>query len=317
MWHLLTSVVTFTVGDIHIMALKLKCRCGKVLSVPESAIGKKGKCPNCGVSFVIPGRKPAVHGPPAEESKPEPEDHLAGFSDLSSDLDDLLDEPFPAASDTGISAAPAPSPSEVPKAKKRSSTRQQMGKLANGIKLVFWGTLLTVGAIPIAFILGIIGGVSLAVIPSGMIIVGSLLATFGRITCLAAPSKAGGKPFLVIAVLCDLASGGISLIGLFAEEPSPIAEAISSLLSFGTMILFLLFLRAVAKSVGEERLAEDVVAVIVYILLTIVLIIMTPISLFIFPLLPLITAIGFMACGLISLVKYLNLLQLMAETVRP
>ena len=30
------------------MSVTVKCKCGQVLVVPESAAGKKGKCPKCG-----------------------------------------------------------------------------------------------------------------------------------------------------------------------------------------------------------------------------------------------------------------------------
>lgn len=39
------------------MSTTLKCRCGQTLSVPESAVGKRGKCPKCAATFLIPAPK--------------------------------------------------------------------------------------------------------------------------------------------------------------------------------------------------------------------------------------------------------------------
>jgi phage FluMu protein Com len=42
------------------MPIKIKCKCGKVLAVPDSMAGKKGRCPACKVILSIPAAK----GPP-------------------------------------------------------------------------------------------------------------------------------------------------------------------------------------------------------------------------------------------------------------
>ncbi len=57
------------------MSIPVKCKCGKVLNVPDSFAGKKGKCPHCKAVLDIPakGKAPGAGGapprPPAAETK--------------------------------------------------------------------------------------------------------------------------------------------------------------------------------------------------------------------------------------------------------
>jgi len=50
------------------MALNIRCACGKTLQVPESAAGKRAKCPHCGRVFQVP--RPSVAFEPAHLSEP-------------------------------------------------------------------------------------------------------------------------------------------------------------------------------------------------------------------------------------------------------
>lgn len=47
---------------------RFKCPCGKILSVPEAAAGKKAKCPGCGRLLRVPE---AQAGPTADVAEPE------------------------------------------------------------------------------------------------------------------------------------------------------------------------------------------------------------------------------------------------------
>lgn len=46
------------------MAVEFQCACGKTLSVPDAAAGRKAKCPSCGTVVNVPGVAPP---PPSEE----------------------------------------------------------------------------------------------------------------------------------------------------------------------------------------------------------------------------------------------------------
>jgi len=42
------------------MTIEFRCACGKMLSVPDDAAGRKAKCPNCGALRDVPGEPPPV-----------------------------------------------------------------------------------------------------------------------------------------------------------------------------------------------------------------------------------------------------------------
>lgn len=317
------------------MAIKLKCPCGERLSAPESAVGKRGKCSKCGMTFIIPGPKAATPAAStsAAPSKPAPKpaddpdfglpDLGEDLSDLGDDFGDLLDDalnepsPAPSTSETNPFASPTATTAPSPGSSKQRGgvTRVQMNTLANGIKLVFWGTVMVV----CASVLAALGGLflpTLALISLGISVVGGLISTVGRIVCLGGPTKAGGKGLLIAAVACDLIAVGISLVAV-AGTAIPFADLVTSLLNLATLILFLLFIKSVATSIGQEHLAKDAWTIIILVVIAIVLLIATPLSIFIFPLLPLVTVLGFIGVGLAAVFKYLNLLQYTAEAVRP
>ncbi|MDQ7780835.1 MAG: hypothetical protein RDV41_14155, partial [Planctomycetota bacterium] len=56
------------------MAITVSCACGKVMSVPDSLAGKKGKCPGCQavITIPVPGGAPApsTKAAPAAPAKP-------------------------------------------------------------------------------------------------------------------------------------------------------------------------------------------------------------------------------------------------------
>ncbi|MGI9455573.1 MAG: hypothetical protein ACR2NU_03380 [Aeoliella sp.] len=313
------------------MALKLKCPCGKTLSAPESAVGKRGKCPKCGMKFVVPGPKkkaPAATSTPAPSPTPEPaaeveddfgldlpdlgglEDDLGGMSGL---LDEALDEPLKAREPVVDSSNPYASPQSAAPAKKQS-THERMGTLANGIKLVFWGTVLAV----VAFLLAVFGGLAALFTGSEVPLVGVLISPFlslggyvlaviGRIMCLSVPEKVGAKGLIYACVACDLAAAAIH-VGSLVTDISPFIELGAGVLGLATLILFVLFIKAVARFIGQEHLAEDARKVILLVIVCI-----ASIFLIIIPFVAILT-IGTLLYGVY---KYLNLLQHTAEYVRP
>jgi hypothetical protein len=298
------------------MALKLKCRCSEQLSAPESAIGKRGKCSKCGMVFVIPGPKRAVPaaGPPVAARRDDlgldlPDlggsTGLSSFGDL---LDDALKEPAPATREPAASSA---AEKTAASARRRGSSRAQMGVLANGIKLVFWGTLIGMTSI-IFSILAALMSPALILVAVGVSLLGGVLSTIGRIVCLGAPSQVGGKGLLIGAVACDLASIGIAIAGAFGESEL-LARAISQVLWLATLILFVLFLRVVATSIGQEHLADSAQSVIVLVVIAIV----TIIGMVVVPIFGLIGVFVFLGCTIMAVIKYLSLLQHTAESVRP
>ena len=73
------------------MAIKFKCTCGHVLSVPDSVAGKSGKCPKCQkvLKVPVPGNKPAQPKP----AQPKPAAATASVSSgVAGAMDSLFDE---------------------------------------------------------------------------------------------------------------------------------------------------------------------------------------------------------------------------------
>lgn len=318
------------------MPLKLKCRCGEKLSAPESAAGKKGKCPKCGMKFVIPGG-PAVGtaaaAPATTSSGAEPLTTATRRPAAPADpfgldlpelgtrgqLDDLFDESFDAsmaAATTTPEANPFASPQTVAQPKKRGSTRAGMNRVANGIKLVFWGSVMIVGSIFVAMFGGtaavFVGPELLLVVLAGVYFIqlaGGILSLIGRLLCLAVPPQVGGKGLIVAAVALDaVAFGGGVMAGIGTIEED-VANLIGAIAGFATFILFVLFVRKVALFLKQKHLVDDAKLVLVLL----VAIFPGGLAAALIPCLGVVALIGLL---IYFMVKYLNLLQHTAEAAR-
>lgn len=317
--------------------LKLKCRCGEKLSAPESAAGKKGKCPKCGMTFVIPGGAAVGAGAPAHSAsgatsagggattaapaKPTVPADPFGLDlpklGASGPLDDLFDESFDASMTAGttLPANPYASPKTVSKPKKAGSARAGMNRVANGIKLVFWGSVMAViGAVAGALAKQVapLGGAEVALLAAtaGLFIqfAGSVLSVIGRILCLAVPPQVGAKGLIVTAVALDVVAILLGvLIGVGAIHPA-VGLGVAALGNIVTFFLFVFFVRKVALSVKRKDLADDAKMVLVMIGVTVLSI---PALI-----IPCIGALFFLGMILFVMFKYLNLLQHTAEAAR-
>jgi len=108
------------------MEIRLRCKCGRILSIDEAHAGQKGKCPGCGAVFRIPpataGRKPEVAEASSQEKQtrapvPTPTPVAETPREPETNKSDwfLESSPPPAQASAGTaSAAPAPSEPAVP-----------------------------------------------------------------------------------------------------------------------------------------------------------------------------------------------------------
>ncbi|QDU89473.1 hypothetical protein Pla175_28630 [Pirellulimonas nuda] len=308
------------------MTIKVQCPCGLRLSAPESAAGKKGKCSKCGRTFIIPIPEP-VAAPvepsssigaeayglgftgldPPELGLPDPE---GGHAELGDDFGDLLDEALSEPQPASASLLERTTKPDVAAAKaaKRPSNGRPTAGLANGINLVFWGTLIVVASV----FLGILAPfaapamIVVALLGGG---IGMLLSMAGRIWCLATAGEVGAKGLLLAAVACDLAY--ISLpFGAAASLSSVVAAIAPRILWIATFILFVLFLRAVGKSISQEHLVNEGSAVIAIAAMCIVLLFGMLV-----PVLSIFAVLAFLVCILTVTFKYLKLLRFAAECV--
>ncbi len=316
------------------MPLKLKCRCGEKLSAPESAAGKKGKCPKCGMTFVIPGG-PAVgagaSAKPPGAADPSRTASAAGAPsaadpfglDLpklgaSGPLDDLFDESFDASMTAGAAVTTLPAASSKAKAKagKAKSSRAGMNSLANGIKLAFVGAII--------WILGVIigmGGEFYALLAGAseftnlirqaavaIAIAGTALAVIGRVLCLSAPPQVGGKAFIFGAVAFDAVGIGVRILSATGEFDDRIGGAVGLVAMLLTITLFVLFIRKVAEALKQKSLVDDASSALTYLILCVV----SP-GMLMIPIAGPFLTLGFI---LVTMVKYLGLLQNVAEAAR-
>src|SRR5437763_77304 len=52
------------------MPIPLTCSCTARMNAPDSAAGKKVRCPKCGAALAVPGGAPAASPPPAPSKRP-------------------------------------------------------------------------------------------------------------------------------------------------------------------------------------------------------------------------------------------------------
>lgn len=165
-------------------------------------------------------------------------------------------------------------------------------KVSKGLKLVFWGLMVVV----IAVVLGVIGvfaagflgaaaarqgGGAAAVGPGGPMLVvlvgvgvlgfaGNIVGLVGRFFCLAAPPEAqGAKARITLSVIfevCALLNGLVMNVDNFARILPPVVKSIASgfgiLMQIAAVILFLLFIKALAEFIRRRQLADDAAAVL-------------------------------------------------------
>lgn len=251
------------------MALKLKCPCGERLTAPESAAGKRGKCGKCGQRFIIPSPKKAtvpaaksvaVAKPSAPAVAPDLGDELgdldAGFPDMGGDmsglLDEALDEPLRSAP---VPVKPKPSAESAEGASKKGGRKRENFKgLLLAIKLVLGGTVVSL----LAIVLGVaaaFAGEGLSLVADIVSFVGVVLSAGGRLLCLTAPKRIGGKGFLIAAVICDALYMALPFVGNSLLSPLALFITAPSLW-LGTFVLFILFVREIGDSLQQNSLVE-------------------------------------------------------------
>lgn len=254
------------------MALKLKCPCGERLTAPESAAGKRGKCKKCGQQFIIPSPKKV--GPQSATgangntaiNPPQPHATAAGVDevpdvddqlpDLGDDLGDLLDEALdePHTGPTAPAKPALSTESAETQPKKGRRKRENFKGLMLAIKLVLGGTVVSLLAIMLGVASFFAGG-ELAAVTSVVSLIGVLLSSGGRLLCLSAPKRIGGKGYLIAAVVCDVLYMALPYVGDSLLSAQVLFFTVP-ILWLGTFILFILFVREIGESLDQSSLVE-------------------------------------------------------------
>lgn len=308
------------------MSIQVVCTCGKKLSAPDSAAGKRAKCPACGSPVLVPSREPPV------DSTPQPE------GDLSSFYDEELSKASPATSGPTCPSCGSPvakgatkcgtcgekiasnvrldQPSRKHPRAGHEQTAAGLEKVAIGLLLVLAGiALITISIILVTFgpillpqLLGVRLTASILMAVPYFAIVGGLLGTAGRVLCLLVPRSAGAHAFILGSVGLELAALGIGFADAAAELPAG-ASSFGSLCSLASLVLFVLFMKRLAAFVGQPDLAEEAQTLVTTGLLLIGLFIATAVITVVAP--------GF-ACvgGLVGLGCFIVMLMLLFRYVR-
>lgn len=157
-------------------------------------------------------------------------------------------------------------------------------RVALGLKLNFWGIMLVLVALTMA-ILGIwlFTFVEAALVPpmavidvlsvivAGLLIIAQLMSLVGLFLCLSVPAESGSTKYLIIASVCaamfSLMLTGIELVDTFSGQfhlPDVVfvTTVKQALLPDVAMIIFLLFVRGLAKFIHRPKLARRAITIL-------------------------------------------------------
>lgn len=235
-------------------------QCSKKLKVPDSAAGKKVKCPSCGTVLAIAEESEAPV-PAWRRSSPRSTDVQDDFTDLQNTAADYEDDLTSA--DASYRDYDGPdNPYSAPRArtggsrKARAKNREGLETVGTGLLIQGWAIaamIIALTVLVVATVLKIGVLVALAAIGVFVTIVAAAIAMLlGELMCLAAPAESNARSLIIAAVACHAAAFLINLAGQFGLA-NGFLTIIGGLAGLGYFVLFLLFLKSIA---GYADLAE-------------------------------------------------------------
>jgi hypothetical protein len=273
----------------------IQCQsCSKKLKVPDSAAGKKAKCPRCESVIVI---EPADSGasepvdrprkselakkkrasasdaagtqPTAKRRAPKkktkkrkrPADDMFGddFGDLSQGEDyDEPDNPY---------AAPRATGGGGKKNQKRGRNSEGLKTVGAGLLVQGWaivGTILLVAVCVVMMMAASTGagaGGALMLMGVGSIVAG-IAMLIGEVMGLAAPADSGAKGLIIATVCCSAINICVSIANSVAGS-NLVMAGVGGLSGLGRVVLFLLFLRAIANFAGFHERGDRAMIILI------------------------------------------------------
>ncbi len=184
---------------------------------------------------------------------------------------------------------PAPPPLPTSSAAPISSPRSvALARVANGVKLIYLGSLIVVGgSILLGLLAGIVGALSrpgqvpdfpLSMLPfvaglAGLIVLaGEVLGVVGNALCLATPQEAKAQNYIHVAVGATGLGVLISLSRwLFIVRPE--SQYVAALLSIVGTVALLLFLSELARFIGRADLSATAKSVLIWWIVSIIVVV--------------------------------------------
>jgi MFS family permease len=160
---------------------------------------------------------------------------------------------------------------------------------------------------------GAAAAVGIVLIPVIVMVGAAIAIIVGQFMCCAVPEASGAKIFVLIAAICII----VNVLCTVAARFMPPVQALGSLASISGNILFILFIRKVAKYLNNDELASSAMNFLIFVIVTVVSIVVLSILAVTMkmPAFFAIVGIGMLVCGIRGLVWFLKLLTRLAETI--
>lgn len=320
------------------MPIQVVCSsCQGMFNAPESAAGKRAKCPTCGGAIQIPA--------PAMAAALD-----AGLAGKSASPDDDFSMPVPGAGALGDERKQCPMCGEMIAARAikcrfcnqilDSSMKGMISahsdatdpgwlRVRNGLATLYYCiaiifiTIILIGiGMAVAFAVAGAGGGDPPIAAiillglGGLVMIGAGIGSFvGQIMCIGVPENSGARGLIIGAVVCTVANVLCSMVGGAADSQA--ISGLGSLLSIVGSILFILFIRQSAAYLGDQQLATSALRFLIFGVAVVVGAIVIGIMAGIAGVPALLAILGLAAivCGIIYLVWYLRLIRGLMTTI--
>jgi hypothetical protein len=263
-----------------------------MFNAPDSAGGKRAKCPTCGGVIQIPSPAPVAE---AVAAAPEPAARFA---------DDEFDVEPPASLPADPAATPSGDRKRCPMCGEMIATsaikcrfcgevldKSMQGlllgsgdasdpawrKVRSGLAMIYYcivtivlvAIVIAIGAVAVSAVVGGGGGgeppmpAIIVLSLGGMVIIGAAIGILvGQALCASVPQHSGARGFAVGAIICVVLNFALSFIsGATGIEA---LSGIAGLISIVGNILFVLFIRQAARYLGNQQLADSAVKFLIF-----------------------------------------------------
>ncbi len=314
------------------MPIEVACgTCGGVFNAPDSAGGKRTKCPTCGGAILIP-----------HQIVPELVGHDAAavgsyddrFSMPASETNAAQDKPS-ACPQCGMNNSGSAVRCEHCNAVIDPAVRRMMDygagfaltepgwrQVSFGLSLLYYAVIIFV-LISIIFMIGLISftamngpmeidalppGALIGLVLGGLVVVGAGIAVFvGQVQCANVPKASGARGFIVGSLICMLLN--FLLTGISTITNASLLGSLGNLVSLAGSVLFILFVRQTAIYLHNQNLASSAVKFLVFSVGIVVLSIIIGIAAALMPPLAALIGLVFLGALIVSIVWYLRLIS--------